>query len=107
MRNVGRAIKNKSTNMKNAKKRELEKIEHLYSELEQKDAELEHAKASIHKQKLDTNSIVKFRVIGALIAYAAYVGVQTLDIIYLIGAAFIFSMVMDTPITYFSKRMSR
>jgi len=93
--------------MKNAKKKELEEIERLYSELEQKDAELEHAKSNAHKQKWDTNSIFKFRIVGAFIVYVSYLAFQTLDIIYLIGAAFIFSMVMDSPIAFFAKRMHR
>lgn len=104
---IWHAIKKKTTRIKTAKKKELEEIDRLYSELEQKDVELEHAKASSHRQKWDTNSIFKFWIVGAFIVYLSYLAFQTLDIIYLVGAAFIFSMVMDAPINYFMKRMPR
>ncbi len=107
IKNIGHAIKKKTSRIKTAKRKELEEIERLYSELEQKDVELEHAKAHGHRQKRDTNSIFKFWIIGAFIVYLSYLAFQTLDIIYLVGAAFIFSMVMDAPINYFSKRMPR
>lgn len=106
-KNIWNHIKKRTTRLKTAKQKELEKIERLYSELEQKDAELEHAKAHAHKQKWDSNSIFKFRIIGAFITYISYLAFQTLEIIYLVGAAFIFSMVMDSAINYFSKRMNR
>lgn len=106
-KNIGKAINKKTTRLKTAKKKELEEIERLYSELEQKDAELEHAKALGNKHKWDTNSIFKFWIVGAFIVYLSYLAFQTLEILYLVAAAFIFSMVMDSPITYFSKRMHR
>lgn len=42
-----------------------------------------------------------------MIAYASYLAFQSLELIYLIAAAFIFSMVMDAPIVFFMKRMPR
>lgn len=93
--------------MKSLKRKELDQIERLYSELEQKDAELEHEKAKASKHHWDTGSIFKFWIVGALIVYVSYLAFQTLDVIYLIAAAFIFSMVMDAPIAFFSKRMNR
>lgn len=77
----------------------------MYSELEQKDVELEHAKS--HHRHWDSQSILKFRIVGAFIVYMSYLAFQTLDILYLVGAAFIFSMVMDSPINFFAKRMPR
>lgn len=77
----------------------------MYSELEQKDAELEHAKT--HHRKRDSQSILKFRIVGAFIVYMSYLAFQTLDILYLVGAGLIFSMVMDSPINFFAKRMPR
>ena len=93
--------------MKAQKRKELEEIDRLYSELEQKDAELEHVKAHANKNHWDVKSMFKFWIIGALIVYVSYLAFQTLNIIYLIAAAYIFSMVMDASIVFFSKRMSR
>lgn len=44
-KSIGKAIHKKTNRLKIAKKKELEEIERLYSEIEQKDVELEHAKA--------------------------------------------------------------
>ena len=50
---------------------------------------------------------MRFWILGALVAYFGYILFKTLDIVYLILAAFIISMIMDAPIAFFSKRMPR
>lgn len=104
---IGHVIEKKTNHMKAQKRKELEEIDRLYSELEQKDVEIENAKAHANKNYWDARSMFKFWIIGALIVYVSYLVFQTLNVIYLIAAAFIFSMVMDASIMFFSKRMRR
>ncbi|MBP6910413.1 hypothetical protein KBC03_02335 [Patescibacteria group bacterium] len=106
-KNVSTAIQKKTHRLKVAKKKELEEIDRLYSELEKKDAALAHAEEHASKRHWDTRSIFKFWIVGALIVYVSYLAYQGLSLIYLIAAALIFSMVMDAPISFFAKRMNR
>lgn len=99
---IGDTIKKKTNHLKTVKRKELEHIDMMYSEMEAKTKHLKDA-----PKKWDTGSIFKFRIIGALIVYASYLAFQSLSVIYLIAAAFIFSMVMDAPISFFAKRMQR
>lgn len=70
-----------------------------------KDIELQEREKK-HSQ-FGSNFILKFWILGALVAYFGYILFKTLDIVYLILAAFIISMIMDAPITFFSRRMPR
>lgn len=107
-KNIGTAIQKKTHRLKVAKKKELEEIERLYSELEKKDAALAHAKEEhATRRHWDTKSIFRFWIVGVLMVYVAYLAYQGLNLIYLIAAGLIFSMVMDAPISYFAKRMNR
>ncbi len=91
--------------MENQRKHQIDAIEKMYSHLEAKDVELQ---AQEKKQaQFSTHNLLKFWILGAVVAYFAYIAFTTLDAIYLILAAFVISMVMDAPITYFSKYMGR
>lgn len=77
----------------------------MYQHLEEKDVVLQEKEK--HHAQFTTNSMIKFWILGALVAYFAYIAFKTLDVIYLILAAFVISMVMEAPIAFFSKRMPR
>lgn len=77
----------------------------MYANLESKDAELQEREKK--NSQFGSNFILRFWILGALVAYFWYILFKTLDIVYLILAAFIISMIMDAPIAFFSKRMPR
>jgi hypothetical protein len=87
------------------KQEQLESIEKMYANLESKDAALQEREKK-HSQ-FGSNFILRFWILGALIAYFGYILFKTLDVVYLILAAFVISMIMDAPIAFFSKRMPR
>ena len=99
------SIKKKHRHLEKEKQHQLESIEKMYANLESKDAELqEREKKHSH---FGSNFILRFWILGALVVYSGYILFKTLDIVYLILAAFIISMIMDAPITFFAKRMPR
>ncbi len=87
------------------RERQISQIEKMYSDLEAKDIALQEREKK-HMQ-LDTSFILRFWIFWALIAYFSYIIFKTLDAVYLILAAFVISMILDAPITFFSKYMHR
>jgi hypothetical protein len=87
------------------KEQQLAEIEKMYANLEAKDAEIQDREKK--HGHLNAAFIVRFWVIGALIAYFAYIVFKTLDVVYLILTAYVISMIMDAPIAFFAKRMPR
>ena len=77
----------------------------MYENLESRDAELQEREKR-HSQ-FWTNFILRFWILGAVVAYFSYIIFKTLDVVYLILASFIISMIMDAPISFFAKRMHR
>jgi predicted PurR-regulated permease PerM len=99
------SIQKKHRHLEKDKEHQLEVIEKMYANLEAKDAEL--AEREKKHVQLNTGFVIRFWVIGALIAYFAYIAFKTLDVVYLILAAFVVSMIMNAPITFFAKYMHR
>ncbi len=87
------------------KEKQLDHIEKMYANLESKDAQLQEREKKL--PQFWTNFVLRFWILGAIVAYFSYILFKTLDIVYLILAAFVISMVMDAPISFFSKRMPR
>jgi predicted PurR-regulated permease PerM len=77
----------------------------MYSELDAKDVALQEREKK--HTTLDANFIWRFWIFGALVAYFSYIIFKTLDAVYLILAAFVVSMILDAPITFFTKYMHR
>jgi hypothetical protein len=100
-----KTIQKKQRNLEKDKQHQLDSIEKMYANLESKDAELQEREKK-HSQ-LGSSFILRFWILGALVAYFGYILFKTLDIVYLILAAFIISMIMDAPISFFAKRMHR
>lgn len=59
------------------------------------------------RRKWDTHSIISFWVFGLLIWYAAYIFYSTMSVVYLILGAFIISMILDSLITFFARKIWR
>jgi predicted PurR-regulated permease PerM len=87
------------------KEKQLDHIEKMYANLESKDAQLQERERKL--PQFGTNFVLKFWILWALVAYFSYIIFKTLDVVYLILAAFVISMIMDAPISFFSKRMPR
>ena len=100
-----KSFKQRQTRLQKEREKQIQAIEKMYTHLEAKDKELE-AKEKQHAQ-FSTNAMIKFWILGALVAYFSYIAFKTLDVIYLILAAFVISMVMEAPISFFSNRMPR
>lgn len=100
-----KSIQKRHKRLEKDKQEQLDTIEKMYSNLEAKDAELLEREKK-HYQ-IGTGFIFKFWIIWGLIVYFSYIVFKTLDVIYLILAAFVISMIMDAPIAFFSKRMHR
>lgn len=99
------SIQKKHRHLEKEKQHQLDSIEKMYANLESKDAELQEREKK--NSQFGSNFILRFWILGALVAYFWYILFKTLDIVYLILAAFIISMIMDAPIAFFSKRMPR
>jgi len=54
---------------------------------------------------LDQRSFFKFWITGVLILFLAYIAFQSLEVIYLILAAYILSLAVEAIIDFFEKRM--
>jgi predicted PurR-regulated permease PerM len=100
-----KSIQKKQRNLEKEKQHQLESIEKMYANVEAKDAELQEREKK-HAQ-FGSSFILRFWILGALVAYFGYILFKTLDIVYLILAAFIISMIMDAPISFLAKRMHR
>jgi hypothetical protein len=97
------AFNQRKKSLEKDRAKQLDSIEKMYQHMEAKDAAIhEHAKKT---SELNSSFSSKFWIIGALVAYFGYIAFKTLDVIYLILAAFVISMVMDYPITWLSKRI--
>jgi len=77
----------------------------MYEHVAAKDPH-ESASARSHTL-LHTQGMIRFWIIGAFIAYCAYIAFNTLNVIYLILAAFVISMILEAPVTFFRKFMPR
>jgi hypothetical protein len=99
------SVQKRRKQLENGKIKQLEVIEHMYEHIAQHDpkvSEIEKSHTLLHPK-----GMLHFRIMGAVIAYVSYIAFQTLDIIYLIASAFVISMIMDAPIVFFSKYVSR
>ncbi len=105
IKNTVTTFQQRQKRLEKEKTKQLDAIEKMYQHLEEKDVVLQEKEK--HHAQFTTNSMIKFWILGALVAYFAYIAFKTLDVIYLILAAFVISMVMEAPITFFSKRMPR
>jgi len=77
----------------------------MYAHLEERDNALQAQEKN--QPALNVHFIVKFWIIGAVVTYFSFIIFKTLDVVYLILAAFVISMVMNAPITFFSKYMPK
>ena len=100
-----KAIQKRHRNLEKDKEHQLEAIEKMYANLEAKDADLQEREKK-HSQ-FGNHFILRFWIFGALVAYFSYILFKTLDVVYLILAAFVISMIMNAPITFFSRYMHR
>ena len=100
-----KSIQKRHRNLEKEKEHQLENIEKMYENLEARDNELQEREKK-HWQ-FGSNFILRFWILGAVVAYFSYILFKTLDVVYLILAAFVISMIMDAPIAFFSKRMPR
>lgn len=98
-------MQKKHRNLERDKQQQLDAIEKMYANLEAKDAALVEREKK-HAQ-LGNGFIVRFWAMGALVAYFSYILFKTLDVVYLILTAFVISMIMNAPITFFARRMHR
>lgn len=105
IKNTVSSFQQRQRRLEKEKTKQLDAIEKMYQHLEEKDVALQQQEKK-HAQ-FTTNSMVKFWILGAVVAYFSYIAFKTLDVIYLILAAFVISMVMEAPIAFFSKRMPR
>ena len=99
------SVQKRRKQLENDKIKQLEMIEHMYEHIAQKDPK-ESEVAKSHTL-LHPKGMLHFWIMGAVITYVSYIAFQTLDIIYLIASAFVISMIMDAPIVFFSKYISR
>jgi predicted PurR-regulated permease PerM len=99
------AFQQRKKRLEREKEKQLAAIEKMYEHAEAKDAVSRgHEK---HTNQLNGAFALRFWIIGAFVVYFSYIIFKTLDVVYLILAAFVISMIMDAPISWFAKRMNR
>ncbi len=89
--------------LESKKERELAAIEEKYSYLIQEDENLKQNQ----EKSFTSNNFLVFWLIGLLVIYIGYVLFSSLSVVYLILAAFLISMILDSSVVYLSKKMSR
>lgn len=89
--------------LESKKERELATIEEKYSYLIQEDEVTKPTKTGW----LTSHNFLVFWLIGLLAVYIGYVTYSALSIVYMILAAFLISMIMDSSVVYLSKKMPR
>ncbi len=89
--------------LESKKERELAAIEEKYSYLIQEDEVAKPTKTGW----LTSHNFLVFWLIGLLAVYIGYVIYSALSIVYMILAAFLISMIMDSSVVYLSKKMPR
>lgn len=86
------------------KERELTAIEQKYSYLIQEDENLKQNKGD---SSFTSRNFLVFWLVGLLAVYIGYVAYSALSIVYMILAAFLISMIMDSSVVYLSRKMPR
>ncbi|MEI7478293.1 MAG: hypothetical protein WCJ81_07600 [bacterium] len=99
------SVKQRKRQLEKDKEKELAAIHKMYAHLEERDNALQAQEKN--QPALNVHFIVKFWIIGAVVTYFSFIIFKTLDVVYLILAAFVISMVMNAPITFFSKYMPK
>ena len=86
------------------KERELTAIEQKYSYLIQEDENLKQNKGD---SSFTSRNFLVFWLVGLLAVYIGYVAYSALSIVYMILAAFLISMIMDSSVVYLSRKIPR
>lgn len=107
LKDAVKVVQQRKKKLEKEKERQLALIEKMYDNIEARDALLQKQESGSEHSFFDASSILKFWILGAVVVYFAYIAFKTLDVIYLILAAFVISMIMNAPITFFSKYMNR
>lgn len=96
-------FKKKQRDLETKKERELAAIEEKYSYLIEEDNNIKRTKEKGFK----VTDFLTFWLIWLFVVYIWYIAHSMLSIIYLILAAFVISMIMDSSIVHLSKKMPR
>ncbi|UFX83380.1 AI-2E family transporter [Candidatus Absconditicoccus praedator] len=99
-------VKSKTKQIKDKNEKEFKEIEEIDKKA---DGSTKKSKTLIENvtQKADLRSILTFWLVGIFVVYLGYVLFDSLDLLYLVLAAFIISIAMEAVIDIFQKKLPR